>query len=212
MSMPAPLPKAMGTVGENTLLWSCTRLKMRQDSGKAVRRGDCDSGGGRPPALWPQRGGEDAAVCPTAVGVCQSPGRDVPLRVRDGVGESARGPGAGARHGGALGSVSELGSSIGEIQQHIEGLQKMSPLSKKCSPPLGVGNRPPKRDKTRGPRRRSCLASTGGPVSSRVRRARAVRALLSPGTSAVWASRGICQGVLGARCGGVATCRAGAMG
>jgi hypothetical protein len=41
--------------------------------------------------------------------------------------------------GGALGSVSELGSSIGEIQQHIEGLQKNLATLKKVQAALGGG-------------------------------------------------------------------------
>ena len=41
--------------------------------------------------------------------------------------------------GGALGSVSELGSSIGEIQQHIEGLQKNVTTLKKVQAALGGG-------------------------------------------------------------------------
>jgi hypothetical protein len=41
--------------------------------------------------------------------------------------------------GGALGSVSELGSSIGEIQQHIEGLQKNLTTLKKVQAALGGG-------------------------------------------------------------------------
>jgi hypothetical protein len=41
---------------------------------------------------------------------------------------------------GAVGSVTELGSSIGEIQQHIEGCRKISAPSKKCRLPSGVVN------------------------------------------------------------------------
>ena len=41
--------------------------------------------------------------------------------------------------GGALGSVSELGSSIGEIQQHVEGLQKNIATLKKVQAALGGG-------------------------------------------------------------------------
>jgi hypothetical protein len=41
--------------------------------------------------------------------------------------------------GGALGSVQELGTSIGEIQQHIEGLQKNLTTLKKVQASLGGG-------------------------------------------------------------------------
>jgi hypothetical protein len=41
--------------------------------------------------------------------------------------------------GGALGSVTELGSSIGEIQQHVEGLQKNLATLKKVQAALGGG-------------------------------------------------------------------------
>jgi hypothetical protein len=41
--------------------------------------------------------------------------------------------------GGALGSVNELGTSIGEIQQHIEGLQKNVATLKKVQAALGGG-------------------------------------------------------------------------
>ena len=41
--------------------------------------------------------------------------------------------------GGALGSVNELGSSIGEMQQHIEGLQKNLTTLKKVQAALGGG-------------------------------------------------------------------------
>ena len=41
--------------------------------------------------------------------------------------------------GGALSSVSELGSSIGEIQQHVEGLQKNIATLKKVQAALGGG-------------------------------------------------------------------------
>ena len=40
---------------------------------------------------------------------------------------------------GAVGSVTELGSSIGEIQQHIEGLQKNLGTLKKVQAALGGG-------------------------------------------------------------------------
>jgi hypothetical protein len=48
----------------------------------------------------------------------------------------AQGPGVG----GALGSVQELGSSIAEIQQHVDGLQKISRSSKKAKPLSVVAN------------------------------------------------------------------------
>ena len=41
--------------------------------------------------------------------------------------------------GGALGSVQELGSSIGEIQQHVEGLQNNLTSLKKVQAALGGG-------------------------------------------------------------------------
>ena len=41
--------------------------------------------------------------------------------------------------GGARGSVSELGSSIGEMQQHIEGLQNNVTTLKKVQAALGGG-------------------------------------------------------------------------
>src|SRR5262252_7398093 len=41
--------------------------------------------------------------------------------------------------GGALGSVTELGSSIGEIQQHVDGLQKNLATLKKVQGALGGG-------------------------------------------------------------------------
>ena len=41
--------------------------------------------------------------------------------------------------GGALGSVAELGSSIGEIQQHVDGLQKNLATLKKVQAALGGG-------------------------------------------------------------------------
>ena len=41
--------------------------------------------------------------------------------------------------GGALGSVQELGTSIGEIQQHVEGLQKNLTSLKKVQAALGGG-------------------------------------------------------------------------
>ena len=50
MSMPARLSKAMGPVGENSLLWSCTRPKMRQGSGRQPGWSDRGIGRGRPPA------------------------------------------------------------------------------------------------------------------------------------------------------------------
>ena len=41
--------------------------------------------------------------------------------------------------GGALGSVTELGSSITEIQQHVDGLQKNLATLKKVQAALGGG-------------------------------------------------------------------------
>ena len=41
--------------------------------------------------------------------------------------------------GGALGSVQELGTSIGEMQQHVEGLQKNLATLKKVQAALGGG-------------------------------------------------------------------------
>jgi hypothetical protein len=41
--------------------------------------------------------------------------------------------------GGALGSVTELGSTIGEIQQHVDGLQKNLAALKKVQATLGGG-------------------------------------------------------------------------
>ena len=41
--------------------------------------------------------------------------------------------------GGALGSVSELGSSIVEMQQHVDGLQKNLSTLKKVQSALGGG-------------------------------------------------------------------------
>src|SRR6266571_1015999 len=41
--------------------------------------------------------------------------------------------------GGALGSVKELGSSIVEMQQHVDGLQKNLATLKKVEAALGVG-------------------------------------------------------------------------
>src|SRR5262245_12191549 len=139
MSMPAPLPKAIGTVGENTLLWSCTRLKMRLDSGKAARWGDCDSVAG------------DHRRCGH-----REEDRMQQYALRRWVFVSLLGAmflcgfvlGSVSQHsaqaqvpgmGGALGSVSELGSSIGEIQQHIEGLQKNVTTLKKVQAALGGG-------------------------------------------------------------------------
>jgi hypothetical protein len=41
--------------------------------------------------------------------------------------------------GGALGSVQELGTSIGEMQQHLDGLQKNLATLKKVQAALGGG-------------------------------------------------------------------------
>jgi hypothetical protein len=41
--------------------------------------------------------------------------------------------------GGALGSVKELGSSIVEMQQHVDGLQKNLATLKKVQAALGGG-------------------------------------------------------------------------
>ena len=46
-------------------------------------------------------------------------------------------PGVGK--GGALGSVTELGSSIVEMQQHVDGLQKNLTTLKKVQAALGGG-------------------------------------------------------------------------
>src|SRR5207244_12578059 len=51
-------------------------------------------------SLRPSTGGWYEPISSTAVGVRQSAGRDVRARVRMRVGESAAGPGAGARPGG----------------------------------------------------------------------------------------------------------------
>ena len=42
--------------------------------------------------------------------------------------------------GGAIGSVAELGSSIVEMQQHVDGLQKNLETLKKVQAALGGGN------------------------------------------------------------------------
>jgi hypothetical protein len=47
----------------------------------------------------------------------------------------AQGPGVG----GALGSVQELRSSIAEMQQHVDGLQKNLAILKKVQAALGGG-------------------------------------------------------------------------
>src|SRR4029453_3321733 len=67
------------------------------------RQGEGSRGTGRgtPRALRSQTGGQYEPVCHTAVGVRQSAGGDVRARVREWVGESAAGAGAGARDGGS---------------------------------------------------------------------------------------------------------------
>ncbi len=54
-----------------------------------------------------------------------------------GVGKGVREQVTGA--GGALGSVTELGSSIVEMQQHVDGLQKNLATLKKVQAALGGG-------------------------------------------------------------------------
>lgn len=51
------------------------------------------------------------------------------------VGKAAVGKAAGS--GGALGSVMELGSTIVELQQHVDGLQKNIDVLKKVKSSLG---------------------------------------------------------------------------
>jgi len=54
-----------------------------------------------------------------------------------GVGKGVLGQATGA--GGALGSAAELGSSIVEMQQHVDGLQKNLGTLKKVQAALGGG-------------------------------------------------------------------------
>ena len=139
MSMPGPLPKAMGTVGENTLLWSCTRPKMWQDSGRqrdgatvASVAGDHRRCGHREQERM-QQYALRRWVCVSLLGgmfLCRFVMGSVRQRAAQ-----AQVPGMG----GALGSVSELGSSIGEMQQHIEGLQKHVTTLKTVQAALGGG-------------------------------------------------------------------------
>ena len=139
MSMPAPLSKAMGTVGENALLWPCTRPKMRQDSGRqpggatvASVAGDHRRCGHREEERIQQYSLRRWVFVSLLGGMflCGFVMGSVSQRSAQ-----AQVPGMG----GALGSVSELGSSIGEIQQHIEGLQKNVTTLKKVQAALGGG-------------------------------------------------------------------------
>ena len=97
------------------------------------------TGRGTPQALRPQAGGQYEAVCHTAVGVRQSAGGMFVLGFVSGSVSQrpaqAQIPGVG----GALGSVQELGSSIVEMQQHVDGLQKNLATLKKVQGALGGG-------------------------------------------------------------------------
>jgi len=73
------------------------------------------------------------------VGVRQFAGRDVRAWVREWISESAACPRVGARGGGALGSVKDLGASIVEMQQHVDGRQKDLATFKKVEAALGGG-------------------------------------------------------------------------
>jgi|SoiMetStandDraft_2_1073263.scaffolds.fasta_scaffold32466_1 hypothetical protein len=97
------------------------------------------TGRGTPQALRPQVGGQYESVCHTAVVFVSLLGGMFVLGFVSGSVSQrpaqAQVPGVG----GALGSVKELGASIVEMQQHVDGLQKNLATLKKVEAALGGG-------------------------------------------------------------------------
>src|SRR5215831_19267495 len=83
---------------ENTLICSCMKPTMKHDVSQR-REVSTGTGRGHYRPLRPSTGGRYEPLFHTAVGVCQSAGRDICTRVRERGGESAACPGADTRFG-----------------------------------------------------------------------------------------------------------------